>query len=168
MSNPDMVTLGKVSGVFGVKGWVKVFSYTEMRDGILGYKPWFLDVAGEWKTFKVVSSQSQAKGIVTLFEGIADRDQAQKLVGCRIAVPREQLRKLNEGEYYWADLEGMDVITTTGVSLGKVDHLFETGANDVMVVIGDRERLLPWLMGDVIRKVSLTDGQILVEWDPDF
>lgn len=168
MSQPEMVTLGKVSGVFGVKGWVKVFSYTDDRDGILAYKPWFLKVGAVWKEVKVTASQSQSKGIITLLEGVADRDQAQMLVGCEIAVPREQLRQLGESEYYWTDLIGLEVITSTGVVLGEVDHLFETGSNDVMVVKGSRERLLPWIMHDVIKLVSLKEKQILVDWDPEF
>lgn len=163
-----MVTLGKISGVFGVKGWVKVFSYTDERDGILAYKPWFLKVSGQWKETKVTTGQAQAKGVVVLLDGISDRDQAQLLVGCEIAVPREQLRKLDENEYYWTDLIGMNVVTVTGVELGKVDHLFETGSNDVMVVIGDRERLLPWIQGDVVKSVSLDENKILVDWDPEF
>ncbi|MBU0654507.1 MAG: ribosome maturation factor RimM [Gammaproteobacteria bacterium] len=168
MSIPEMVTLGKVSGVFGVKGWVKVFSYTSERDGILSYEPWFLKIAGEWEAFRIAASQSQAKGIVVLFEGMVDRDQAQTLIGCEIAVPREQLRNLGNGEYYWTDLIGLDVVTTEGIALGKIGQLFETGSNDVMVVNGDRERLLPWIMNDVVKAVSLEENKILVDWDPEF
>lgn len=168
MSQPEMVTLGKISGVFGVKGWVKVFSYTDERDGILAYKPWFLKIAGQWQEIKVISGQSQSKGIVVSLEGVDDRDQAQTLVGCDIAVPREQLRRLGEDEYYWTDLIGMAVDTTTDVKLGTVERLFETGSNDVMVVKGDRERLLPWILGDVIKSVSLEEKKILVDWDPEF
>lgn len=168
MSQPGMVTLGKVSGVFGVKGWIKVLSYTDDRDGILAYKPWFLKISGDWKEVKVMVGQSQSKGVIALLEGVADRDQAQRLVGCDIAVPREQLRQLGEDEYYWTDLIGLEVITSAGVVLGSVDHLFETGSNDVMVVKGNKERLLPWVMHDVIKAVSLEKKQILVDWDPEF
>lgn len=168
MSQPDMIALGKIAGVFGVKGWVKVFSHTEQRDGILGYNPWLLRVAGEWKPFKVIAGQVQGKGLVAQLDGIVTREQAEALVGCAIAIPREQLQPLREGEYYWTDLKGMDVVTTGGFSFGKVDSLFETGSNDVMVVRGERERLVPWIMGDVIKSVSLEERRILVEWDPDF
>lgn len=168
MSQSDMITLGKISSAFGIKGWVKVFSNTEQLDGILGYNPWFLNIAGEWKPCKVVSGQVQGKGIVAQLDGIADRTSAEKLVGCLIAVPRGQLHELEPGEYYWTDLVGMEVVTTTGICLGKVDHLFETGANDVLVVQGERERLLPWVMGDVIKSVSLDEKRILVDWDADF
>ncbi len=168
MSRPDMITLGKISGVFGVKGWVKVFSYTEKRGGILDYDPWFLHVGGEWRAYSLKAGQLQGKGVIASLEGIEQREQAQSLQGCEIAVPRGQLQELRQDEYYWTDLEGMDVVTVAGAGLGKVDSLFETGSNDVLVVKGDRERLIPWIMGDVIRSVSLEDSRILVEWDPDF
>lgn len=168
MSQPDMIILGKIAGVFGVKGWVKVFSHTEQRDGILGYTPWFLRIAGEWQVFKVLVGQAQGKILVAQLQGIDTREQAERLLGCEIAIPREQLQSLRDGEYYWADLKGMRVVTDTGVDFGVVDALFETGANDVMVVNGERERLVPWIMGDVIKSVSLDDRIIVVDWDPDF
>ncbi len=168
MSLPEMVTLGKISGVFGVKGWVKVYSHTEQLDGILDYNPWFLNIAGEWKPCKVLSGQVQGKGIVAQLDGITERTLAEKLVGCTIGIPRVQLHALASGEYYWSDLIGMDVVTSSGVSLGKVDNLLETGANDVLVVHGERERLLPWVMGAVIKSVSLDEKRIVVDWDPDF
>lgn len=168
MSQPDMVTLGKISGVFGVKGWVKVFSHTEQRHGILDYNPWFLSIAGEWKTYKIMSGQIQGKSIVVQLDGVTEREQAQALVGCVVAIPRECLLPLRQGEYYWADLIGMTVETTSGIPFGKVDSLFETGANDVLVARGERERLVPWIMGDVIRSVSLAEKRIVVEWDPEF
>ena len=101
-------------------------------------------------------------------QGIDTREQAERLLGCEIAIPREQLQSLRDGEYYWSDLKGMRVVTDTGIDFGVVDALFETGANDVMVVNGERERLVPWIMGDVIKSVSLDDRIIVVDWDPDF
>jgi 16S rRNA processing protein RimM len=168
MSQPDMVTLGKISAVFGIKGWVKVFSHTHQLDGILGYAPWSLKVAGEWQPCKLLNGQVQGKGIVAQLEGVTDRTQAEKFIGCEIGVPRDRLHKLDADEYYWADLIGMDVVTVNGVMLGKVDHLFETGANDVLVVQGERERLLPWVLHDFIKSVSLDDRRITVDWDPEF
>lgn len=168
MSQPDMVTLGKISAAFGIKGWVKVFSHTHQLDGILGYAPWSLKVAGEWQPCKLLNGQIQGKGIVAQLEGVIDRNQAEKLVGCEIGVPRSRLHPLDTGEYYWADLIGMEVVTVNGVLLGTVDHLFETGANDVLVVQGERERLLPWVLGTFIQSVLLDEKRIVVDWDPDF
>lgn len=168
MSQTALVTLGKIAGVFGIKGWVKVFSHTAAMRNILDYNPWLLQIAGEWQPYKVVTGQFQGKTLVAQLGGVDDRTTAEKLVGCPIAVAREQLHPLPAGEYYWADLIGMEVMTTTGVYLGKVDYLFETGANDVLVVQGERERLIPWIMQDVIRTVSLPERRIVVDWDPDF
>ncbi len=168
MTQSNMITLGKITGVFGIKGWVKVFSHTEQRDAILTYQPWFLRVAGEWKAYQVKTGQVQGKGIIAQLQGVDDRDQAQALVGCTIAVSRDQLQPLRRDEYYWTDLIGMEVITVHGYVFGKVDSLFETGSNDVLVVRGDTERLVPWIMGDVIKSVTLNERRIVVDWDPDF
>lgn len=164
----QMITLGKIAGVFGVKGWVKVFSHTEQREAILDYTPWYLRVAGEWKAYKVIAGQVQSKGIVAQLQTVNDRDQAQTLIGCTIAIPREQLQPLRQDEYYWADLLGMEVINLAGFVFGKVDSLLETGANDVVVVRGDEERLIPWIMHDVIKSVSVDERRIVVDWEPDF
>lgn len=164
-----MVTLGKISGVFGIKGWVKVFSHTARREGILDYNPWFLRVAGEWRPWQIEQGNVQGKGvIVAQLEGLNERSQAESLVGCEIAVPREQLETLRPGEYYWVDLVGLEVVTIDGKVLGTVDHLFETGANDVMVVRGDRERLVPWIQEQVVKSVDLQGKRMVVDWDPDF
>lgn len=168
MIQSEMISLGRVSGAFGIKGWVKVFSHTAQFAGILKYTPWFLQVAGDWKAYKVIEGKAQGKGIVALLEGITDRTAAEKLIGCDIAIPRGQLHELEAGEYYWIDLIGMEVVTTAGVCLGKVNHLFETGANDVLVIEGERERLLPWVMDHVIKSVSLANRLIVVDWDVDF
>lgn len=168
MPQPDTLTLGKIVGVFGVKGWVKVFSHTEQRDTILDYSPWLLKVGTEWKAYKLKNGQAQGKSLIAQLEGVDSREQAELLVGCTIAIGREQLKPLKQNEYYWADLIGLEVSTTTGLHLGKVSDLFETGSNDVLVVEGERERLVPWILGDVVREVDITTKQIIVDWDPDF
>ena len=113
--------------------------------------------------------QSHGKGLVVGLRDYTDRDQARSLIGLEIAVPRAELPAPEEGEYYWADLVGLKVETTEGQILGTVDHLIETGANDVLVVHGeDRERLIPFVADQVIRRVDLAAGLIQVDWDPDF
>jgi len=163
-----MVILGKISGVFGVKGQVKVFSYTEPRENILDYNPWMLDQQGSWQAREIESGQLHGKGIVARLRGCEDRDQAQALVGHEIAVPREQLPATAADEYYWADLQGLTVITQQGVILGRISHLFETGSNDVMVVKGDREILIPYIRRQVVKSVDLDTGEMQVDWDPAF
>jgi len=168
MSRDEMVILGRVSGLFGVRGWVKIHSDTSPREGILGYKQWYLKGMDGWWQAKLLAGRTQGKGVVAHLVGYEDRDQAATLVGLDIAVRREQLPALAPGEYYWADLEGLRVENVEGVGLGVVSHLFETGANDVLVVKGERERLIPYTWGEAVREVDLESGRLIVDWDPDF
>ena len=161
------VTLGRVSGLFGVRGWVKVFSHTSPRTNILEYKSWFLRRSGQWQEYELKDGKAQGKGIIAKLSGCDDRDLAAELIGSDIAIPRDQLPGTGHDEYYWTDLEGLAVQTRDEVSLGRVDHLFETGANDVIVVKGDRQRLIPFIP-DVVLEVSISDGVITVDWDPEF
>lgn len=168
MDDRQYLTIGKISGVFGVKGAVKVFSYTDPRENILTYPVWILSKNAAFKTIKLVTGQPQGKAIVATLDGIIDRDQAAELNGWEILIERAQLPLIAPDEYYWADLQGLSVITTEGVLLGVVDHLLETGANDVLVVKAERERLIPFLREQTIKSVDLSLGQIVVDWDPDF
>lgn len=163
-----LVVLGRVSGIYGVRGWVRVFSDTDPRESILSYRPWFLRRAGNWESMDIAEGRRHGKGVVARLEGVDDREAARALLGREIAVHRDQLGVTGPGEYFWADLEGLEVVTTGGRTLGVVDHLFETGANDVMVVKGDRERLVPFSEPEPVREVNFEDRRILVDWDPDF
>lgn len=164
----ELLTLGEVSGVYGVHGWVRVYSYTDPIENILDYSRWHVHQRGNWQVYRVLSGRRQGKGLVAALEGIGDRDEAQTFIGAEIAVPRAELPTLPEGEYYWADLEGLQVETVAGEPLGAVDHLFATGANDVLVVSGERERLIPFVMEQVVQSVDLEAGVIRVDWDPEF
>lgn len=174
MSDKDeKIEVGKISGVHGVKGWVKVFSNTDPREGITQYNPWFLQHpninGGQWREIKVEAGRPQAKTVIAKLEGCDDRDEALKLVGARIAISPDQLKSLSRDEYYWRDLIGLRVINQQDVELGVVDSLFETGANDVLVVkYGTRERLVPWTLGHAVLEVDLAQGVISVDWDEDF
>lgn len=164
----SMIVLGKISGAFGIKGWVKVHAFTETRVGILDYSSWQLKVNGQWTSYQVLQGQAQGKSVVARLENVQDRDQALALVGCEIAIERDDLPALSADQFYWSDLVGLEVINAQGETFGKVSHLFETGSNDVLVVKGERERLVPWIMGDVIKQVSLDEQCIHVDWDADF
>jgi len=163
---PRMVVLGHVCGVYGVCGWVKVFSETEPRDNILTYRIWYLGPSRRQRY--LVEGRRHGKGLVARLEGCEDRDQAARLFGQEIAVRRDQLPPPRPDELYWADLEGLTVETLNGIHLGRVDHLFATAANDVLVVKGDRDRLLPFVWGQVVEDVDFDLGRIRVDWDPDF
>ncbi len=162
------VTLGRVSGVFGVKGWLKVQSYTEPRDNIARFGALTLRKNGVERAFEVEDGHSHAGSVVVKLHGIDDRDLAHALIGSDIAVEREQLPPIRQGELYWTDLEGLEVRTTTGIVLGKVDHLLATGANDVLVLDSAPERLIPFIADAVVKEVDLAAGLIVVDWSPDY
>lgn len=161
------VVVGRVSGVYGVKGWVRVFSFTDPPENILNYGPWSLG-DGVPEEFRVEASAVHGRSIVAHLDGIDDRDVARRLIGAVISVPRDRFSSAGPEEYYWSDLIGLQVINADGAPLGTVAELLETGSNDVLVVQGDRRRLLPFVHGDVVREVDLGQGVIRVDWDPDF
>ena len=163
-----LLVMGQVGAPYGVQGWVHVTPYTERQDGLLAYPVWNLQQRDSWRQARVLQGRLHGKGLVVQLEGCTDRDAASRLGGAEIGIRRSELPAAGRGEYYWHDLIGLDVITVTGTVLGKVDHLVETGANDVMVVHGEREHLVPYLTGQVIRSVDLAAGEIRVDWDPDF
>ncbi len=164
-----LVMLGRVTGAYGIQGWVKVHSETSPRDNIVRYSPWCLEQRGQRATHIVSAGRLQGKSVVAKLVGCDDRDAAEQLIGAYIQVQRGQLPEPSRpGEYYWADLIGLAVETTDGVSLGRIERLFETGANDVIVVQGERERLIPYVWGQMVREVDLDLGVMRVEWDPEF
>lgn len=167
---PSRVVLGKISGAFGVRGALKVWSFTEPPAGILDYPVWQLQPATDMasRPVRVVSGRPHGKGLVVRLAGIEDRDAAQALTGSAIWVQREQLPELASGEYYWVDLIGLRVQSLDGTFLGRVDRLLETGAHDVMVLAGEGERLIPFVIGAVVKDVDLAGGRLVVDWDADF
>jgi 16S rRNA processing protein RimM len=164
----ELISVGKISGILGVKGWIKVYSYTDVRENILAYSPWILKKGKESKLVEVVNGRRHGKTVVACLDGLIDRDEAAELNGWDIYIRPEQLPKARRGEYYWADLIGLQVKTVEGVELGTVQQMLETGANDVVVVMGERERLIPFLQEQTIMDIDLSTGVILVDWDPDF
>ena len=164
----DWVVLGRVSGLFGLDGWVRVFSHTDPRAGIIRYNPVFLQQRGQWREVAIEAGRAHGEGVVLKFADCADRDQAMQLIQALIAVRRPQLPPPQPGEYYWTDLEGLRVVTLEGIELGTVDSLFATGASDVIVVKGERQRLLPFVRDQVVVEINLEQGLLRVDWDPEF
>lgn len=170
----DQIVIGRVDAAYGVKGWVKVFSFTDPMEGILDYSPWQVVKQGKQQTLTLVEGHKQGRGLVALLEGYEDRSQAELLVGAEIRITRDQLPAPGEGEYYWHDLEGLAVVNLHGERLGSVDHLMETGANDVLVVkadaasIDDKERLIPWVEDRFIVDVDMAKREIRVDWPVDY
>jgi len=168
VSDDKKIIVGKINGVYGVKGWVKVFSETDPREGITKYNPWFIKLRGEWREVKVEIGRRQAKTIVAKLEGFDDRDESLLLNGAVIGIKPEQMDCLKRDEFYWRDLIACRVVNQQGDELGIVDELLETGANDVLVVKSDqddREHLIPWTLDYTIIEVDLEQSLITVDWD---
>ncbi|NND93184.1 MAG: ribosome maturation factor RimM [Granulosicoccus sp.] len=171
----DRVLLGHITGISGLRGWVKVHSDTSPRNNIVSYPQWWVELAGSWRQFQVLQGRPQGKTIVAQLEGVDTPELASTLIGASIAISRAELPEPAAGEYYWADLIGMQVRTVDDIRIGPVSRLFETGANDVMVIADHREGqgdtkevLVPWLVPDVITDVDVVERIITVDWDPDF
>lgn len=172
----DPIIIGQISGVFGVHGWVKVFSHTEPRNNILEYTPWLIKRKEGWQSVSFLKGRKQGKTIVAQLKGIDDPDKAHALIGCDIAIDERQLKKLAEDDFYWRDLQGLKVIDLNGISLGKVASMMATGANDVIVVKPEtnsektkkvNEILIPYI-DSVVKNIDLEQGLIKVDWDEDF
>jgi len=168
LAEDKQLVLGKIASPFGVRGWTKVLSYTVPSEGLLDYKQWNISQRNQETVYEVVEGKKHGKFLIVKFSGINDRDEVAKLTNAQIVVERSDLPDSDEDSYYWADLIGLEVETTDGARLGVVERMMETGANDVVVVSGERERLIPWIMESVIRSVDLAEGKITVDWDADF
>ncbi|WP_371377567.1 ribosome maturation factor RimM [Thalassotalea aquiviva] len=169
------VTLGKIGAVYGIKGWLKVHSFTDNPEAIFDYSPWILDLGGKKQTVTVSEWRRHNNGLIAKFAGVNDRNDAQLKTGAEITIDDSLLPDLPEGEFYWRDLIGMTVVNEQGYNFGKVTDIMETGSNDVLVVkanpndgFGKKERLIPYLDQQVIKNVSLEMKQINVDWDPGF
>jgi len=175
MSKENQIILGKVGAVYGIKGWLKIHSFTGELDAILDYFPWSLKLGNKTQTVEITDWRKHNKGLIVKVGGVDDRDEAQALVGSEILTSENALPGLPQGEFYWRDLIGMSVVTTKGYDLGVVSDMMETGANDVLVVkanlndgFSKKERLIPYLLEQVIESVSIANKQICVDWDPGF
>ena len=164
-----MILVGRIHGAFGVRGELKLESFTEPKAAVLRYQPWTLrDAQGQERVLEGARARETNKGLVAVFPDIADRDAAEALRGSELWVPRSALPPPQPGQYYWVDLEGLRVVNTEGADFGTVSHLFSTGANDVLVTRGDRERMIPFLEPDYITSVDFDAGVVTVNWDADF
>lgn len=176
-NSEDILILGKISGAYGIKGWVKVFSHTRKKEEILNYTDWLIgkepgsNARGKeksWDLVKVISGRPHGKTVVVQLEGCLDRNAAEALVGREIAIKKADLPQPRENEYYWFDLQGLKVENLKGESFGIIETLFETGANDVLVVKGDKERLIPFVQGQYVLNINIPEGKMIVDWELDF
>ena len=157
-----------------MKGWIKVYSYTRPAANLIEYEDWLIGRQDAWRPFRVIDAREQGKTLIAQIAAgdddtpLADRDAAAALIDLEIAVGRDQLPEPEPGEYYWFDLVGLDVVNRDDTPLGRVKAMMETGANDVLVLQGDRERLVPFVVGEIIDEVDLEAGRIVADWDPEF
>jgi 16S rRNA processing protein RimM len=164
-----MILVGRLHGAFGVRGELKLESFTEPLAAIFRYQPWTLrDAHGRERELAGAHGRETTKGLVATFPDVADRDAAEALRGTELYAPRSALPSPRPGEYYWVDLEGLRVVNLEGADFGLVSHLFSTGANDVLVARGERERMIPFLEPDYIRAVDFDAGVVTVDWDAEF
>jgi len=169
-----LVTMGRIGRLYGIKGWVKLISYTDPQDNILGFRHLQARVGGQWKPLEMDQSKAHGKGLIAHFAGYDDPDDAKTLAGLELAISVQELPDLAPEEFYWHELIGMQVETADGQMLGTVAKMLETGANDVLVVqpckgsIDGRERLIPYLPERVVVAVSRENKRITVDWEPEY
>ena len=169
MNNQEnWIIIARLGRPHGVKGFVTVHSFTEPRDNVLKYANWHAFINNKWQPIKLLRAEVQNKSIIVQIEGYPERELVAQLTNIEIAVQQEQLEKLEPGEYYWHQLIGMNVINQQGESFGKVIEIIPTGANDVLVVEGNKRHLIPYLTGKFILDVDSTQQLITVDWDMDF
>lgn len=175
MSDNNPVILGTLGAVYGIKGWLKVNSFTDQAEGIFEYQPWLIGQEGNWQNVNVAQWRWHNKGLIAKFASIDDREAAQQLVGRKIAVPAEQLPELPEDEFYWRDLVGLQVVNTENYDMGTVSQMLPTVSNDVLVVtanskdaFGKRERLIPFIQSQYVVAVNMEEKRITVDWPADF
>lgn len=164
----DWVVVGRFGRTHGIKGFITVHSFTEPRDNLLRYTDWHACIDKEWRPLKTLRTEVYDKHILAQIEGYEGPEQVAVLTNVDIAVSREQLPSLAPGEYYWHELVGMQVVNQQGLVFGKVVDIMPTGANDVLVVEGDKRRLIPYLPGQFIIEINASQRLISVDWDADF
>lgn len=164
VQNPYLV-VGKIGSTYGIKGWIKILSYTEEIENILKYQPWYIEDQQGWKSIDIEQTKMHGNGIIVKFKGYDTPENARMLSGKKIAVLQDQLPALKKNEYYWNELQGLTVLDQHGENLGKVIYLMATGSNDVLVVKGSKEHAIPYIWHDVIQEIDLQKGIIYVDWE---
>lgn len=166
-STENTILIGRANGLFGVRGWLRFFSYTRPPANLISYNPLWLKTNNGWQAFEVEASQAYADGrLVAKFKGVDSREIARELLGCDVAIMAEQLPKDDPTDFYWVDLVGCQVINQAGVVLGEVKEMIETGAHDVMRVRQQKvDELIPFVLEQVVVSVDLAQKQILVDWE---
>ncbi len=170
------IVMGKIGSTYGTRGWIRVFSSTEIPESIFNYQPWLIQTkSGQRQLINTEHWKPHSKYLIAKIKGVDDKNAAHFLTHCEIIIDSDKLPLLEEDNYYWKDLLGSQVVTIIGYKLGEVIDIMETGSNDVIVVrsnlkdaFGIKERLIPFILGQVITGIDLTARAITVNWDPSF
>lgn len=168
VSDTKYITLGRFGKTHGLKGWLRVNSETELKESILDYTPWLIDNQGKMQNVTITGNMRHSDTLLVHIEGYDNSEDAKALTGKFIQIERVLLPELDDDEFYWADLEGLKVVTTDNQPLGEISHLMEAGACDVMVVKGEKEHLIPFDRDNVVKSVDKNAGIVVVDWDPEF
>lgn len=175
MTQQRIEVVGKLGSTYGIRGWLRVYSSTEYAESIFDYQPWFLKIKGQWQPTELESWKHHNHELIAKLKNVNDRETAQSLANVEIGVDLSVFPKLEEGDYYWHDLIGCNVVNLEGYAMGTVTEMMETGSNDVLVVranskdaFGKQERLIPFLYEQVVKRVDLTTKIIEVDWDAGF
>jgi 16S rRNA processing protein RimM len=159
--------MGRVAAPFGVAGWIRIQPFTEAAENLVSRPAWWLGHETGWRKHRVADARVQGRTVIAKLEDCDDRDTAARLRGQDVAVSREELPKPAANEFYWADILGLKVVNAAGEDFGRLVQILRTGANDVLVVEGTRERLIPFIE-NVVREVDPATGVIRVDWDADY
>lgn len=164
---PNRVVIGKFGKTFGVRGWVKVHSFATPKESILSFFPWQIQKNHQFQDVSIEANKIHHQHIVVKLKDVDDIDAAKLFTNLNIFIDRILLPKLKKNEYYWNDLAGLKVVNQESIELGIIDHLFATGANDVMVVKGKKEHLIPYIKNTIL-DVDIKNKIIKVDWDENF
>ena len=173
----ERIILGKVSGFFGVRGWVKLYSYTDPKSNILSYKSLYIKLQGQWQKATLDDGRLHGKGVIGHFSGYDTREAVSDMLGAELAIERSQLKPLGSNEYYWHDLIGLQAINVQEHVLGRVVKIIETAAHDVLVIQPERQNetnamadqiLIPYVLDQYVLKIEPGKGKILVDWQPEW
>ncbi len=166
VENP--IVMGRIGQAYGIKGWVKIQSFSDPTENIANYQPWYLAHPNGYQAINILQFKAHGKGYVAQIEGCDDRTQAQQYTNLDIVVDKQQLPKLADDDYYLFELEGMDVLNLDDVKLGTVSQILPTGANDVLVIEGEKQHLVPMVDDLYLKNVDKKQQRITVDWDPEF
>ncbi len=166
MEDDKKIYLGKITGVHGIKGWLKIQSFSSPPENILNYPSWIINNQGEEELYSIEQGRKQNNKIVVKLGKIDDRNTAESLINSKIQILRSDLPKLSNENYYWSDLVGLSVLNSEEKVIGKIESLIETGANDVMVIntLKDERILIPFVMHEIIKEVNVEQNYIKIDW----